>query len=171
MCCRIWHAYWCCQASHFRWRKFNVVFARIAEQFEICHKNLRGTGSVLAEKCFHDRTCISYDHNVTLCRNWYFVWFGNPHSFWVQHHCHEHKSQVCKPLSGVMLLLTTNKAQYVITVENLHLEVNMYVTLILHSHWRCIVQKQVLGGLRQRRHSPYYKTLDTWHLNSTCLKL
>ena len=32
-------------------------------------------------------------------------------------------------LSGVMLLLTTNKTHYIITVENLHLEVNMYVKL------------------------------------------
>ena len=48
------------------------------------------------------------DHHVssflclkaTRCRNWPFVQFGAlPYSFWVQHHCHKYRSQVCYTLS------------------------------------------------------------------------
>ena len=55
-----------------------------------------------------------------------------PYSFQVQQHCGKYKSQVCNTLSDVMLALTKNKIPHIITmvcVENLYLEVNMYVTL------------------------------------------
>ena len=44
----------------------------------------------MGDQLFWDRNqskSCGYGLNAALCRNWHFVQFGAPHSFWVQHHC------------------------------------------------------------------------------------
>ena len=108
--------------------------------------------NVFSGRCRHMRTCMSHINwtvveipdsspsqrhpqsssikqlKATLCRNWHFVRFGAPHSFWVHHHCFKYKSQLCND----MKVLTTNKTHYVIKmlcVFKLCVEVNTYGTL------------------------------------------
>ena len=73
---------------------------------------------------------------ATLCRIWYFVWFGAPYRFRVQRHCLKHRSQVCHNLSDVMSVQTTGKNHDVITicVENLHVKLIVYTTIMLYNH-------------------------------------
>ena len=81
------------------------------------------------------------DFGRTTCRNWHFVWFGAPpHSFWLEHH-------------------VTNTNPRSVTI--CHREVNMCVTL-----WSDPVTEvstetsdREAERLRERHHSPCYKTL------------
>ena len=97
-------------------------------------------------------------HGTTPKWQHHFVWFGAPYSFWVQHHCHKYKSEVCSNLSDLMYV-TTNKTHYIIAllyVEKLYVEVNVSCNaVILPSHWS-YMQKQVMEGLRQRHRSLSY---------------
>ena len=89
---------------------------------------------------------------ASLCRNWNCVRFGAPHSLRVWHHCRKHKPQICRNLSDVMAVLTTNKTHHLITilcVENLYVEGNMCNAVIWPSHWSHIAQK-TSDGLWQR---------------------
>ena len=106
---------------------------------------------------------------AALCRNWHFTWFGTPRSAkWVQITINTKCSSV-KVFLDVMLVLSTDKTHWVITVlyvENLYVEVNTYVALWscpLTEVTKCKNKWRGAKWLRQRHHWPCYNTLSHQH--------
>ena len=97
----------------------------------------------------YKRSGHSKSFKATLCRNWHLMQFSAPSNTYVQHQCHEYKSQVFSDIASHYI--TTVFCTWQLVSWSIH----VCKSLKLPSHWSNIVQKQVIGGKTAVKETPF----------------